>query len=139
MDENGVPADPTKIQVICNWLALKTKTELHSFLGLINFYHKFVLGLSHIAWDLIEVTKGGPKTKFVWVASQQKSFEDLKLRLFSTLVLILPDLQQPFGIEKNASNYAIDAFLNKHGNSMAYHSQTLSDVVRRDPTYEKEM
>jgi len=139
MDENGVHVDPTKIQVICNWLALKKKTKLHSFLGLINFYHKFVLGLSHIAWDLIEVTKSGAKTKFVWIASQQKAFEDLNLHLCSTLVLILPDLQQPFGIEKNASNYAIDAFLNKHGNSMAYHSQTLSDVVRRDPTYEKEM
>jgi hypothetical protein len=38
VDEQGVHVDPTKIQVIRDWLAPKTMTELHSFLGLANFY-----------------------------------------------------------------------------------------------------
>jgi hypothetical protein len=78
MDEQGVHVDPTKIQVIHDWSAPKTMTELCSFLGLTNFYHRFVLGFSHIAWALSQVTKGGAKAKFVWVASQQKAFKDLK-------------------------------------------------------------
>ncbi len=43
IDEQGVHVDPTKIQVIQNWPALTTLTELRSFLGLTNFYHRFVL------------------------------------------------------------------------------------------------
>jgi hypothetical protein len=44
--ENGVHMDPTKIQFILDWPSLTTLTELHSFLGLSNFYCRFVLGFS---------------------------------------------------------------------------------------------
>jgi hypothetical protein len=52
MDEKGVHVDPTKIQIIHDWLALKTMTELQSFLGLANFFYMFVFGFSHITWVL---------------------------------------------------------------------------------------
>jgi len=48
IDEQGVHVDPAKIQVIRDWLASTTLTELRNFLGLANFYHRFVLGFSHI-------------------------------------------------------------------------------------------
>jgi hypothetical protein len=70
MDEQGVHVDPTKIQVIRDWLTLKTLTELDNFLILTNFYHRLVLGFSRIAWALNQVTKGGSKAKFVWDTSQ---------------------------------------------------------------------
>jgi hypothetical protein len=92
MDEKGVHVDPSKIQVIFNWLALKTMTELRSFFGLANFYRRFVLGFSHITRTLRHVTKGGANSRFVWATSQHKAFEDLKSRLCSTPFLIFPDL-----------------------------------------------
>jgi hypothetical protein len=61
IDEHGVDVDPNKIQVIHEWLASTILTKLHSFLGLSNFYRMFVLGFSHIAWALNQVTKGGGK------------------------------------------------------------------------------
>lgn len=139
MDSNGVHVDPAKIQVIRDWPTLKTLTELHSFLGLANFYCRFVLGFSHIAWSLSQVTKGGSKAKFVWAKSQQQAFEDLKKRLCSAPVLTLPDLQQPFEIETDASDYAVGAVLTQHGHPVAYHSETLSDAVHKYPMYDKEM
>ena len=131
--------DPKKIQVIRDWLAPTTLTELCSFLGLANFYSRFVLGFSHITWPLSQVTKGGSKEKFFWSESQWKAFGELKHRLCSTPVLTLPDLQQPFEIETDASDYAIGAVLTQHGQPVAYHSETLSDTVRKYPTYDKEM
>jgi hypothetical protein len=62
--------DPTKIQVIQDWPAPATLTELRSFLGLANFYHRFVLGFSHMTWPLIQVTKGGAKEILFWYESQ---------------------------------------------------------------------
>jgi hypothetical protein len=67
IDQHGVHVDQAKIQVIHDWLAPTTLTELRRFLGLANFYRRFVLGLSHIAWALNQITRGGGKEKFVWV------------------------------------------------------------------------
>jgi hypothetical protein len=75
---HGVHVDLANIQVICDWPAPTALTELRSFLGLANFYRQFVLGFSHIAWVLSQVTKGGGKKKFVWGLSKQQAFDDLK-------------------------------------------------------------
>ena len=98
-----------------------------------------MLVFSHIAWALSQVTKGGGKAKFVSTESQQKAFEELKHRLCLALVLALPDLQQPFEIEIDASDYVVGVVLTQHGHPMAYHSETLSDAVHKYPTYDKEM
>ena len=64
---------------------------------------------------------------------------ELKDRLCMAPVLALPDLQQPFEVETDASDYAIGAVLTQHGHLVAYHSETLSDTVRKYETYNKEM
>ena len=97
------------------------------------------MGFSHITWPLCQVTKGGAKEKFFWSESQQKAFVELKHRLCSTPVLILPELKQPFEIEIDASDYDIGAVLSQQGHPVAYYSETLSDTVHKYPTYEKEM
>jgi hypothetical protein len=125
VDVHGVHVDLEKIQVIHDWPTPTTLTELQSFLGLANFYCRFVLGFSHIAWTLSQITRGGGKEKFVWGLSQHKEFNDLKQCLCSTPVLSLLDLQQPFEIETNASNYVVGAVLTQHRHPMAYHSETL--------------
>ena len=66
VDEHGVHVDLAKIQVICDWLTSTKLTELRIFLGLAKFYRQFVLGFSHIAWTLSQVTKGGGRAKFMW-------------------------------------------------------------------------
>eukprot|EP00253_Pinus_taeda_P001830 PITA_01830 len=134
-----VHVDPAKILVFQDWPSPTTLAELCSFLGLANFYRGFVLGFSHITWPLSQLTKGGAKAKFFWSESQQKAFKELKNRLCTAPVLALPDLQQPFEVETDASDYAIGAVLTQHGHPMAYHSETLSDTIRKYPTYDKEM
>jgi hypothetical protein len=49
IDQDGVHVDPAKIQFIRDWPAPTTLIDLRSFLGLANFYYRFVLGFSHIA------------------------------------------------------------------------------------------
>jgi hypothetical protein len=69
----------------------------------------------------------------------KKAFDDLKHHLCSALVLTLPNLQQPFEIETDASDYIVGVILTQHGHLVAYHSETLSDVIHKYPTYDKEM
>jgi hypothetical protein len=137
IDQHGVHVDPTNIQFICDWPTQTTLIELQSFLGLANFYCRSVLGFSHIAWSLNQITRGGVKEKFAWGRSQQQAFDDLKQCLCSTPVLSLPDLQQPLEIETNASDYAVGIVLTQHVHPVDYHNETLSDVVCKYPTYNK--
>jgi hypothetical protein len=98
-----------------------------------------MLGFSHIAWVLNQVTRGGGKENIVWGMSQQQAFDDLKRHMFSTPMLSLPDLQQPFDIEIDDLEYVVGAFLTLHDHLMACHSELLLDVVRKYPTYKKEI
>jgi hypothetical protein len=98
-----------------------------------------VLGFSHIAWALNQVTKGTGKENFAWGQEQQQAFDDMKHFLCSTLVLSLPDLEQPFEIKIDASDYVVGTVLTQHSHPIAYHSETLSDNVHKYPTYDKEM
>ena len=127
------------ILVICDWPILTTLTEIKSFFGLDNFYWRFMLGLSHISWALNQVTKGSGRAKFVCGKEQQWAFDDLKHRLCSTPVLSLSNLQQLFEIEADASDYVVGATLTQQGHPVAYHSETLSYIVQKYPTYDKEM
>ena len=119
VDEHGVHVDPAKIQVIRDWPAPNTLVELQIFLGLANFYRRFVFGFSHISWALSQVTKGGGREKFMWGKEQGQEFDDLKHHLCSALVLSLPDMQQPFEIETDASDYVVGIVLTQHGNHVA--------------------
>jgi hypothetical protein len=111
IDEHGVHVDPTKIQVIWNWPAPTTLTEIRIFPGFANFYCSFVLGFSHITWPLSQNTKGGAKEKLFWLEYQQKAFPELKHHLCCAPMLTLPYLQQPFEIETDASDYSIGEVL----------------------------
>jgi hypothetical protein len=48
-----------------------------------------MLGSSHIAWALNQVTKGGGKENFMWGKSQQQVFDDMKNHL--CLLVVEPD------------------------------------------------
>ena len=54
-------------------------------------------------------------------------------------MLSLLDLQQPFDIEIDASDYAVGPILTQHGHPVAYHSETLLDAVYKYPMYDIEM
>jgi hypothetical protein len=98
-----------------------------------------MLGFSHIAWALRQVTKGGGKENFAWGKEQHRAFDDLKHHLCSASVLSLLNLQQLFEIEIDASDYVVGIVLTQHGHPVAYHSETLLDTIQKYPTYDKEM
>ena len=75
----------------------------------------------------------------MWGIYQKQAFEYLKKNFGSSLVLSLLDLQHPFEIKTDASNYVVGIVLTQHEHFVAYQSETLSDVVCKYPTYDKEM
>ena len=76
--------------------------QLQSFLGLVNFYRKYILLFAQRAAPLDELLRKG--TVFTWGERQQTSFEDLKACLKSDdIMLHLPDVNKPFKLKTDAS------------------------------------
>ena len=76
---------------------------------------------------------------FQWGGKQQKAFNTLKEKNITELVLGLPDLQRPFEIETNVSDYAMGAMLMQCGKPICYNYGTFNFVVVNYPTYDKEL
>jgi hypothetical protein len=79
------------------------------------------------------------KQAFRWGGKQQNVFDTLKRKIITVPVLSLPELQQPFEIETDASAYAMGAVLMQQCKPICIHSETFSKVVCNYPTYEKEL
>ncbi|GKD64189.1 putative reverse transcriptase domain-containing protein, partial [Tanacetum coccineum] len=69
---DGIHVDPSKIETVKNWEALRTPSEIHSFSGLAGYYLRFIENFSKIAKSLTILTQ---KSKtFDWGEEQEKAF-----------------------------------------------------------------
>ncbi|GKE79276.1 putative reverse transcriptase domain-containing protein, partial [Tanacetum coccineum] len=76
---NGIHVDPSKIEVVKDWKAPRTPTEVRSFLGLAGYYCRFIENFSKIAKSLTILTQ---KCKtFDWGEEQELAFQSLKDKL----------------------------------------------------------
>nr|GFB86099.1 reverse transcriptase [Tanacetum cinerariifolium] len=98
-----------------------------AFLGHIvsvdEYYRRFMEGFSLLALPLTKLMRKGEK--FVWNEEQKKSFEELKRRLVSSLVLTLPSGIGGYQIYSDASKKGLGCVLMQHAKVIAYASRQL--------------
>ncbi|WMV25218.1 hypothetical protein MTR67_018603 [Solanum verrucosum] len=80
--------DPKKAQAIVDWQAPRSVKDLRSFLGLANYYRKFIAGYSKRAAALTDLLK--KDVKYVWSVRCQEAFQNLKEAIASEPILKLP-------------------------------------------------
>lgn len=138
---SGIAVDASKIDTIQQWPVPKSVTELRSFLGLAGYYRAYVPQYSKIAADLTTLT--GKSQSWLWGEAQQKAFDELKRLLVTTPILIVPDVDLPFVIHADASEFAVGAVLEQdqgHGlQPIAYLSKKLNAAQCNYSVYEKEL
>jgi hypothetical protein len=105
----GVAMDPAKVDAINNRPVPRTVKQVQEFLGLTNYYRKFIKDYAKIARPLFELTR--KDTPFEWNELREHSFKELKLALISYPVLRQPELQKPFTLYTDASGFALGAVL----------------------------
>ncbi|KAI5328758.1 hypothetical protein L3X38_028155 [Prunus dulcis] len=126
-----------KVRAIQEWEPPIKVPELRSFLGLVNYYRRFIKGYSAIAAPLTDLLKKN-KT-WDWTPQCQHAFNELKRALMEEPVLRLPDLSKPFEVHTDASDFAIGGVLMQDGHPLAFESRKLNDTERRYTVQEKEM
>lgn len=97
----GVEIDQSRTSAIHSCPVPKNVKAVARFIGMANFFRKFVPHFAQLAAPLNELRKKG--RKFEWGASQQASFEAIKAALSSAPVLAMPDFDKEFIVQTDAS------------------------------------
>jgi hypothetical protein len=116
----GISVDPSKFQDVLSWKAPMSVSDIQSFLGLSRYYERFIeefLEISKPMTELLEKDK-----QFEWTSACEASFQELKKRLTTALVLVMPDIEKPFSIYCGASGQGLGYVLMQEGRMVAYAS-----------------
>jgi hypothetical protein len=123
ISNGGISVDPAKVKEIVEWSIPSIVTEIRSFLGLAGYYQRFIEGFSKIAKPMTSLLEKGREFKWDWKC--QDSFNQLKLRLMSPPVLVMPDLQKGFDICCDACSQHMGCVHMQEGHVIAYASRHL--------------
>ena len=149
ISDKGIKPDASKVEAIRNMPNSTTVKHVRSFLGMCNYYRRFLPNFSEIAAPLVALTKKYAKCK--WSSSCQAAFKELKKSLTIIPLLAYPKLDKPYTLYTDASHGAIGACLTQEcdesetfmpgiKNEIPIHflSHKLSDTQTRWSTIEKE-
>ena len=141
IDAEGLHLKQQHIQAVLEWPRPTSIQELQRFLGLVNYHRLFLKNCAEIADPLYALTS--KKRAFIWEEHHQQAFEELKQSLVSAPVLALPNCQDEFILDTDASHNAIGAELLQVQNGVerviAYGSLSLSPEQRRYCVTRKEL
>jgi hypothetical protein len=119
--KGGISMDPSKVQDVLSWKTPTSVSDIRSFLGLAGYYRRFIEGFSRISkpmTGLLEKDK-----EFKWTSACESSFQELKKRLTTAPVLVMPDMEKPFSIYCDASDQGLGCVLMQDSHMVAYASR----------------
>ena len=135
MSKEGIETDPKKVSTIHDWPQPQMVTEVHSFLGFMNYYRKFIhryVQITNPLNALVSSDNAKRKKKLVeWNKDCNTAFQQLKELCSETPILAHADYKKPFHLQVDASEKGLGAVLYQvqdGGTSkvIAYTSRTLS-------------
>ena len=139
---DGVATDPSKTEAVSKWPIPQNRKEVQQFLGLANYYRRFVKDFALISKPLQRLTeKNAP---FEWTIGCQNAFDELRKRLVSSPVLAYPDYERRFILDTDASDVGIGAVLSQVSDCgservIAYASRSLTRPEQRYCVTRKEL
>ena len=111
----GTEPLPEKVRAIVDLPTASDKKALEGFLGMMNFYDRFLPGIAKRLASLTEALKGKPK-KFTWTPECQTTIQEAKSALAYAVMLHHPDPQSETKLSVDASDTAMGAELSQQQN-----------------------
>ena len=135
-----IKMEQEKIKVVKEWKMLTKVKDVESFLKFANFYRYFIQNFSHTAKLLNELKD---KKEWKWEEEHQRVFEELKEKITSQPVLVLPRREGKFRVETDASGHAIGEVLSQEQEGkwkpIALLSRTMQPAEQNYEIYDKEL
>lgn len=137
LSAKGVRPDPGKVQVLRDWAFPSNAKGMMRFLGLANYFRKFIPNFSRLAAPLYRLTKKG--TPFSSAPELVACFEQVKAMLAEPPLLRYADPELPFEVISDASITGCGAVLVQEDRPVAYFSSKFTPAERNYTTTEQEM
>ena len=143
ISKNSVEIDPEKVARVLQWPTPSKLKEVQAFLGLANYYRRFIKDFSQLAKPLTDLTK--KDNPWHWDEEQQAAFDALKKAFTTAPVLRIPDNVNPFRLVTDGSGFASGAVLYQYDpedtlwHPVAYYSKSYNVHELNYDVHDKEL
>ena len=105
----GIKMEEEKVKGVLEWPTPKSVKDVQKFLGLANYYRRFIEGFAMVARPLHDLVK--KDKKWNWTEKEERAFRELKERSTKEPVLAAPDIDKKMRMEVDASDYTMGGVL----------------------------
>ena len=141
ISEKGLQPMEGKVRAIAEAPAPQNVSQLKAFLGMLNYYAKFLPNISSRLAPLYKLLQKA--VKWAWGPAQQEAFKEAKEALISAKVLVHYDPTKALMLSCDASPYGVGAVLSHKfedgtEHPVAFASRSLSPAEKRYAQLDKE-
>ena len=145
IDRHGISPLPEKVQAVRNFPQPQTPRQLRRFLGLVNFYHRFIPHCADFMQPLHALLSTGKSKshKLTWTNAALIAFTTTKEALAKASLLSYPKPDAPICLMTDASDTAVGAVLQQHINGtwhpISFFSRKMTLAETRYSTFDREL
>lgn len=146
ISHKGIQPLPTRVEVITSYKQPQTVLELRRFLGMVNFYRRFLPHAAQIQSVLNDYLTNSHKndhSKIIWTDATVAAFLKCKESLATTTLLAFPNLNKNLSLAVDASEKAVGAvlqqFSQKQWQPLGFFSRKLTPTEQHYSTYDREL
>jgi len=144
--KDGICPLERRVTAITNFKKPSNTTELRRYLGMINYYHRFINNAAKVLAPLnkhLIGKKKKDKQPIIWTPETENAFHESKKQLAETTLLAHPLENAKLLLKTDASNNAMGAVLEQYQTSewkpLGFFSKKLSETQKRYSTYDREL
>lgn len=135
---------PAKVEAVLTFPRPTSVKPLQEFLGMVNFYNRFIPRAAHIMHPLYDALKGKRGNQDIeWTPERLAAFDRAKAALADAARLAHPDPAAPIALTTDASDYAVGAVCEQWEDGawrpLAFFSKKLHDSERKYSTFDREL
>ena len=139
---SGIVPIPRNVAALQDMPPPRDIKGLQRFLGMINFYRRFLPRIAQTLRPLTDALAGNPKT-LTWNSQQQDAFLSAKSALAKAVTLVHPSPTRPISLVTDASSCHVGAVLQQQeGQSwrpLAFYSAKLSTTQQKYSAFDREL
>lgn len=140
VNATGIQTVAERVQVIKDFPQPNDHKKLREFLGLVNYYHRFLPHAAEILAPLHEALK---RKSFRWTACENAAFENAKTALAEATLLVHPRASAPTNLSVDASEVAVggalEQFIENTWKPIAFFSRKLKPSERKYSAFDREL
>ena len=138
----GIKIEKEKVKGVLEWPTPKCVKDVQKFLGLANYYCRFIEGFATVARPLHDMVK--KDKKWEWTEKQEEAFKELKKRFTEEPVLVAPDIDKKIRMKVDVSDYVTGGVLSMECGDrlwrpVVFLSKSLNETERNYKIHDKEI